>query len=121
MILPLHALILLVAGALLIVGLAAPLTKRPWLVRVLATVVAIIAGLHGLKDNVGTSPLVVYAVCAFLLVALLLLPGLELQHGQQRPEAAALMLLAGTGALVLATGGDLLQLTIGMETLSLSA
>ncbi|MFI5266064.1 MAG: NADH-quinone oxidoreductase subunit N [Chloroflexota bacterium] len=118
--LPVASIICLVVGALVIVGLAAPLTKRPWVVTAIGLAAAVAAGVLGSQVG-GTAALVVYAVSAFVVVALLLAPGLELQIGQQRPEAVALVLLAGTGAIVLATGGDLLQLVIGMETLSLSS
>jgi len=118
--LPLVPLICLVAAAVLVVGLAEPLTKRPRTLTAIALAGAVAAAL--LATNVGgTEALVVYAVAAFLVVTLLLMPAFELQYQQQRPEAVALVLLAGAGAIVLATGGDLLQLIIGMETLSLSS
>ncbi len=120
MTLPLVPLICLVAAAVLVVGLAEPLTKRPWTLTAIALAGAVAAAL--LATNVGgTEAVVVYAVAAFLVVTLLLMPAFELQYQQQRPEAVALVLLAGAGAIVLATGGDLLQLIIGMETLSLSS
>jgi NADH-quinone oxidoreductase subunit N len=118
--LPLVPLICLVAAAVLVVGLAEPLTKRPWALAAIALAGAVAAAL--LATNIGgTEALVVYAVAAFLVVTLLLMPAFELQYQQQRPEAVALVLLAGAGAIVLATGGDLLQLIIGMETVSLSS
>jgi NADH-quinone oxidoreductase subunit N len=118
--LPWASLICLVGGALVIVGLAAPLTKRPWVLTALALVAAVAAGVFG-SQATDIGPAIVYAVSAFVVIGLLLAPSMELEHHQQRPEAVALMLLAGSGAIVLATGGDLLQLTIGMETLSLSS
>ncbi|HVA24063.1 MAG TPA: proton-conducting transporter membrane subunit [Chloroflexota bacterium] len=120
MTLPVASVICLVAGALVIVGLAAPLTKRPRVVTAVGLAAAL-AGAFFSAHGDGTTLVVVHAVAVFLAVALLLAPSLELQIGQQRPEAVALLLLAGTGAIVLATGGDLLQLIIGMETLSLSS
>lgn len=60
-------------------------------------------------------------MAAFVAVGLLLLPTAELEQPAQRPELAALVLLAGAGALALAIAGDLLQLIVGLETLALSA
>ncbi|MBV8083603.1 MAG: hypothetical protein JO247_02195 [Chloroflexi bacterium] len=112
--LPWASLVALTLGALIVVGLAEPLTKRPLLLTALGMLAAIAAA------AVGTG-IVVWAVAAFLVIALTLMPALELQSFQQRPEAVAVLLLAGAGAIVLASGGDLLSMTIGMETLSLSS
>ncbi|HEX6512391.1 MAG TPA: proton-conducting transporter membrane subunit [Chloroflexota bacterium] len=110
----------LVGGAVVILGLAGPLTKRPALLVAVALVAAVASAFFSAHAG-GPVLVVVHAVAVFLLVALVLAPGFELQIEQQRPEAVALMLLAAAGAIILATGGDLLQLTIGMETLSLSS
>jgi NADH-quinone oxidoreductase subunit N len=120
MTLPLASILCLVIGALLVVGLAAPLTKRPWAATALGLAAAVASAFLSAHID-GAVPVVVHAVAIFAIVALLLAPRLELQIEQQRPEAVALVLLAATGAIVLATGGDLLQLVIGMETLSLSS
>lgn len=120
MTLPIPSLGCLVVAALIVIGFAGPLTKRPWELTGIGVAGAIASAFLTPQGNVTTA-LIVYAVAAFLVVALLLLPALELEYQQQRPEAVALMLLAGAGAIVLATGGDLLQLIIGMETLSLSS
>jgi NADH-quinone oxidoreductase subunit N len=117
--LPWASLSALVLGALVTVGLAGPLTKHPWVLTAIGLAAAIAAAI--LADGSGSTPLVVYAVAAFAAITLLLIPRLELQFDQQRPEAVALLLLAGAGTIALATGGDLLQMAIGMETLSLSA
>ncbi len=121
MTLPYVPVICLILGAVVILGLAQLLSNRALILSVLAAAAAITCGIAGFMMSPGASQLVVYAVAAFLLVALSLMPILELQFKQQRPEAVALLLLAGAGTIVLATGGDLLQLTIGMETLSLSS
>jgi NADH-quinone oxidoreductase subunit N len=120
MILPWESVVCLVAGAVVLVTLAVPLTKQPWLLTGLAMASAIGAAYFSAHGET-TTMVVVHAVAIFLLVALLLVPGLELQFTQQRPEAVALVLLAGAGTVVLATGGDLLQLIVGFETLSLSS
>jgi NADH-quinone oxidoreductase subunit N len=120
MTLPLHSVLCLVVGAVLITGLAAPLTKRPRLgvgIGIIAAIASAFFSAHG--DTTGA--LVVHAVALFAIIALLLAPFLELEFPQQRPETIALVLLASAGAITLATGSDLLQLTIGMETLSLSS
>lgn len=118
--LPVASVISLAAGALIVVGLAGPLTKRPWAATALGLAAAVASAFFSAHAD-GTTLVVVHAVAIFVIVALLLAPRLELQFIQQRPEAVALVLLAGTGTIVLATGGDLLQLVIGMETLSLSS
>jgi NADH-quinone oxidoreductase subunit N len=120
MTLPVYSVAALVTGALLVAGLAGPLTKRPRWAVALGVVTALVAAYFSAHQP-GTTPLITHAAAIFLIVALLLGPALELHHRQQRPEVVALTLLAGTGAIVLATGGDLLQLIIGMETLSLSS
>ena len=120
MTLPLPAVGCLVAVALIVTGFAGPLTKRPWELTGMGIAGAVASAFLSAHDNAG-SAVVVHAVALFVVVALLLLPGLELEYVQQRPEAVALLLLSAAGAIVLATGGDLLQLIIGMETLSLSS
>ena len=118
MIFPYASVICLVVGALVILALAGPLTKQPWAAVAIGLAAAVATGVLGSQTG-GTAALITYAVAAFVVVALLLAPGLELQIGEQRPEVVALVLLAATGTIVLATGGDLLTLVIGMETLSL--
>ncbi len=119
--LPYVSIACLVAGALLVLALAGPLTQRRWALAGMGLLSAIAAA-AGARIGAGLGgPLAVYAICAFLVVTLLLTPSLELQYAQQRPESAALLLLAGAGTIIMATGGDLLQMTIGMETLSLSS
>jgi NADH-quinone oxidoreductase subunit N len=80
---------------------------------------AALAGLAALPAAQVAVP--VWAIGALVALGVLLLPTLELHDGSQRPEAAALMLLGGGGAIALATGGDLVQMALGLETLALSA
>ncbi|MDE3075977.1 MAG: hypothetical protein KGJ86_11165 [Chloroflexota bacterium] len=119
--LPYAPIICLAVGSVVILGLAVPLTGRSVSASLIGALAAIAAGVSGFYTAGGATQLVVYAVAAFLIVALTVIPSFELQYPQQRPETVALLLLAGTGAIILATGGDLLQLAIGMETLSLSS
>jgi NADH-quinone oxidoreductase subunit N len=119
--LPYLSLLCFVGGAIVVAGLAEPLTKRPWAATTVALLAAIVAAIRAGLDVGGTTALVVYAVSAFVFIVLLLMPVFELEYHEQRPESIALVLLAGTGAIVLATGGDLLQLVIGTEILSLSS
>ncbi|HEU0168231.1 MAG TPA: proton-conducting transporter membrane subunit [Chloroflexota bacterium] len=122
--LPYASLLALVAAAVLVAGFAEPLTKRPWAATTLALAGAAAAGLvaaFGSPGSAGLTRLIVYVVSAFVFIVLLLIPSFELEYHEQRPESIALLLLAGTGAIVLATGGDLLSLVIGTEILSLSS
>jgi NADH-quinone oxidoreductase subunit N len=118
--LPLESVSCLVLAALIAIGFAGPLTKRPYELAGLGVAGAVASAFFSAHDN-STTTVIVHAVAVFVIVALLLMPAFELEYHQQRPEAVALLLLAGAGAIVLATGGDLLQLVIGMETLSLSS
>ncbi|HLG71930.1 MAG TPA: proton-conducting transporter membrane subunit [Chloroflexota bacterium] len=120
MTLPWASLVCLLVGALVVIAFATPLTKQPWVLTGLAMAAAVASAFFSAHLD-GSRMVVVHAVAIFLLIALLLMPRLELHVDQQRPEAVALLLLAGVGTIVLATGGDLLQLVIGMETLSLSS
>ncbi len=118
----LFAIIALVAGAVVLLGLVGPLTKQPMAVAaigVAALVVVVLLALLGSPSSV-VARLVLCGVAAAAAVALLLVPSLELHQDSQRPEVAALILLGSAGAIALATGTDLLQMILGLETLSLS-
>ncbi|MBV9119550.1 MAG: hypothetical protein JOZ39_02495 [Chloroflexi bacterium] len=119
--LPWQTLACLIAGAVVIAGLAAPLTKRPEVTRLLGLLTATAAGACGSLSPGSLAQVLAYSTAAFIFVVLLLALSFELEYAEQRPEAVALVLLAATGALVLAAGGDLLQLVIGTETLALSS
>jgi NADH-quinone oxidoreductase subunit N len=105
--------------AALILLLAAWLSSRPGALSTLGLVAALLSALPAIPSDSGELPAVV-GIAALAVLAMLLLPGLELNDEQQRPEVAALLLLASSGAVVLATASDLLSLAVGLEILSLS-
>ncbi|MGH2520171.1 MAG: proton-conducting transporter membrane subunit, partial [Chloroflexota bacterium] len=121
MTLPYQSIICLVAGAVVILALVQPLSSRPATTAWIGALAAVGCGALGFVYASGIPQLVAYAVGGFVLVAVGLAPALELEVKEQRPEVVALLLLAGAGAIGLAAGGDLLQLAVSMETLSLSA
>lgn len=59
-------------------------------------------------------------VGAVVIVGMLLLSSAELFERKQSPEAAALLLVGGIGALVLVTGKNLLEFALGVEMISLA-
>lgn len=81
---------------------------------VAAAVVFVCAGMASGMDRLGL--VVVGAVIAFTM---LLLSSAELFDSRQTPEAAALTLVGGIGALVLVDGESLLELALGTEMISL--
>ncbi|MBI4492346.1 MAG: hypothetical protein HY690_06090 [Chloroflexi bacterium] len=113
------AVAVLCAGALVLLGLAAPLTQRSGWIQAITVAAAVLAALAA--ASAGGAEVAVWAIAGACVLAVLLLPSLELQEPTQRPEAAALLLLAGGGAIALATGSDLVQMVLGLETLALSA
>ena len=117
---PQHLSIIIMAlGAVLTLALVDPLTRRPQLGSVIG-VLALILAVVPVATAAPESRLAVCVVAVAAAVALLLTPQMELERSGQRPEALALVLLGASGGVALATGTDLLQLVIGLETLSLS-
>lgn len=120
-ILPHHqAMIALVGGALLLLAGAPRLERSSGataLVALVATGVAV--GFAFFAGAEARFALVV--VGAALVASLLLLGNAELEYETQRPEAAALLLIGGVGAIVLVTSANLLELALGVEIISLTA
>lgn len=120
-ILPQHqAVIALVVGALILLAGAPRLERSSGasaLVALVATGVAF--GFAFFAGPEARLALVVVGVA--LVVSLLLLGHAELQYETQRPEAAALLLIGGIGAIVLVTAANLLELALGVEMISLVA
>lgn len=135
----LSPMIALIAGALvlLVVGALTP----PWprggyaLVTVVTTAVAGVLAWTQWDEATGTGPeLLVAGALAFDAFALFLTLGIcgatllvalvtddELgRGGEQGPEVYALMLVAATGGVVMASANDLIVLFLGLETLSLA-
>jgi NADH-quinone oxidoreductase subunit N len=113
------AIALLTLDAVIVLVFAAQLSRSPAVLTALGLLATIMAALPAL---LGGSPelLAVVGVCALAALALLLLPGLELEDDAQRVEIAALLLLGAAGAIALATADNILSLALGLETLSLS-
>jgi NADH-quinone oxidoreductase subunit N len=102
-----------------VLGFAAQLSRAPGTLTALGLLATIMAAVPALLGGSPELPAVV-GVCGLAALALLLLPGLELEDDAQRVEIAALLLLGAAGAIALATADNLLSLALGLETLSLS-
>jgi NADH-quinone oxidoreductase subunit N len=113
------AVVVLTVFAIMILTFAAQLTSNTATVMALGVLGSVMAGLPALL--LGSEEMLPVAGVAMLTgLAVLLLPGLELNDDFQRPEITALLLLGSAGATVLATANDVLSLALGLETLSLS-
>jgi NADH-quinone oxidoreductase subunit N len=115
----LSAVAVLTLFAVIILVCAGRLTKQPVVLTALGLLATILAAIPALASGSNELTAVV-GIASVATLAILLLPGLELQDGGQQPELAALLLLGSAGAIVLATADDLLSLVLGLETLSLS-
>jgi NADH-quinone oxidoreductase subunit N len=120
-VLPHHqAIVALVAGALLLLAGAPRLERSSSAVSLVALVATGVAvGFAFFAGAEGRFALVVVGTA--LVASLLLLGHAELEYETQRPEAAALLLIGGVGAIVLVTSANLLELALGVEIISLSA
>jgi NADH-quinone oxidoreductase subunit N len=115
-----QSLIALVAGALVLLMFAPKLDRSTTAVSAIAlvaTAIAFVASLRGTHEGQYAVSVVSFA----LLVSMLLLGQAELHQKTQRPEAAALLLIGGIGAIVLVTSKNLLELALGVEMISLVA
>lgn len=110
----------LVLGALVILLLAAQLSRAGAYLIAIGLVTVVVAAVPTVAADAITL-VSVLGILAATAIAMLLVSGAELQDGTQRPEVAALLLLGASGAIVLATAGEMLSAAIGLETLALSA
>ena len=110
---------LLVVAALLLLVLAKHLERRPLVTSLIGLAGAGTALACGWQDA-GVPRFALLLGGAILAVALLLLRTAELFDERQRPESAALILIGGIGAIVLAASTSLLELAIGVEMISLA-
>jgi NADH-quinone oxidoreductase subunit N len=117
---PLVAVGILVLGAVLVLLLVTPISRRPLLATLVGLPFAIVAAIVGVQTPQPLG-LAVIALCGLAGVALLLLPVLDAEVPAHVAEAAALLLLGTSGAVALASATDLLQAVVGLETLALSA
>ncbi len=111
--------ILLVLTVLALLVLAPRLEKSPLATSSIGLIGAFAAVACGIMD-VGASRFALVLGGGVIVVALLLLRTAELFDPRQRPEGAALTLIGGIGAIVLAASTTLLELAIGVELISLA-
>jgi NADH-quinone oxidoreductase subunit N len=110
--------ILLVAGALVLLGFAPKLDRSRFAPALIGLVTAAGAIACGLQTT-GAERLALVLAGVAVVVGLLLLSSAELFDRHQTPESAALLLIGGIGAVVLVTGQNLLELALGTEMISL--
>jgi NADH-quinone oxidoreductase subunit N len=111
--------VVLVVGCLFLLGLAPRIERSrviPVLIGIAAAVAAVVIGF----EETGLSRLGLVVTGASLVIGMLLLSSAELFERRQTPEAAALLLIGGIGAIVLVDGKNLLELALGVEMISLS-
>lgn len=118
---PLLAVIVLVVGAILTLLLVQPLSERPSAASALGVLFALVAAALSLLAERSIYALAIPALCGVAVVALLLVPTLDLQERSHVAESTALILLGTAGALALASAGTLVEAVVGQETLALSA
>lgn len=112
--------IILVACMLALLALAPRLEKSAAATSLLGLLGTLAAAACGLQyDDLGRYGLLV--VGGAMAAAFMLLHVAELFDDRQRPEAAALILVGGLGALVILNSKTLLEIAIGVEMLSLSS
>lgn len=111
--------ILLVFAALALLMLAPRLERSPMTTSIIGLMGAGAALVLGWQDA-GIPRFALLTTGAIMAVALLLLRTAELFDGKQRPESAALILIGGVGAIVLASATSLLELALGVELISLA-
>jgi NADH-quinone oxidoreductase subunit N len=112
--------LILVIGAAVALLLTGLLSSRPRLTSVVGVPFTLVAAVVGLQAPPPYS-LAVIGLCLIATLALLLLPAVRPEVPAHVAEATALLLLGTGGAVALATGTDLLQVVVGLETLALSA
>jgi NADH-quinone oxidoreductase subunit N len=114
------SIVVLVAGAVVVLLLAQPISPHPRVVSLLGLPFAIVAAILGVQapQPIALAVVALSIVCA---LALLVLPVLDSAVPAHVAEAAALLLLGTAGAIGLANATDLLQVVVGLETLALSA
>ncbi len=112
--------LLLVGCTLALLGFAPRLERSALATSLLGLCGALAAVACGLQAS-GTARFALLVVGGMLAVAMVLLQGAELFDARQRPEASALIVIGGIGALVIVNSATLLEIAIGIEMLSLSS
>lgn len=111
--------VILVGCMLALLALAPKLENNPLATSILGALGAVAAGACGVQAS-GVARFALVVVAVGMVVAMLLLHTTELLDRRQRPEAAALVILGGLGAVVIVASGTLLEIGVGVELLSLS-
>jgi NADH-quinone oxidoreductase subunit N len=114
------SIVVLVAGAVLILLLVARLSQHPRAIAYTGLIFAVIAAILGFQapQPVALAIVALSVVCG---IGLLLIPVLEPAVPMHVAEAAAVLLLGTAGAIGLANASDMLQAVVGLETLALGA
>lgn len=112
--------LILVACMLVLLALAPRLEASVAATSLLGLFGAVAAAACGLQDS-GVARYGLLVVGGAMAAAMLLLQAAELFDHRQRPEAAALILVGGIGALVIVNSVTLLEIAVGVEMLSLSS
>lgn len=108
-----------VACCLLLLAFAPRIDRSRIIPAAIGSIGAAVAFFCAWSDTgIGRFGLAVVGGC--VLVGMLLLSSAELFERKQTPEAAALLLIGGIGALVLVNGANLLELALGVEMISLA-
>ncbi|HEY1098064.1 MAG TPA: proton-conducting transporter membrane subunit, partial [Myxococcota bacterium] len=110
--------IALVIGTLLLLGLAPKIDRSRLVPPLIGGITAVVAFVCGLQAA-GLDRFGLLIVPVVVLLGQLLLSSAELFDRRQSPEAAALLLVGGVGALVLVDGTSLLEIALGVEMISL--
>lgn len=110
--------IALVIGTLLLLGLAPKIDRSRLVPPLIGGITAVVAFVCGLQAA-GLDRFGLLVVPVVVLLGQLLLSSAELFDRRQSPEAAALLLVGGVGALVLVDGTSLLEIALGVEMISL--
>jgi NADH-quinone oxidoreductase subunit N len=114
------AVVVLVAGAVLILLLVGRLSQNPRVLSYIGLVFALGAAYFGLQAPQPIA-LAIVGLSVACGIGLLLIPVLEPAVPMHVAEAAAVLLLATAGGIGLANAPDLVQAVVGLETLALAA
>jgi NADH-quinone oxidoreductase subunit N len=117
----LWSIVVLVAGAAVVLLLVQPLSRSATAASAIGLVAVVLALVVGVAGERSILALGITALCGVAIVALLLVPGLDMQVSEQVPEVVALLLLGTAGALALAASTTLVEAIVGQETLALAA
>jgi len=110
--------IVLVVGVLVLLAFAPKIDRSRYLPAIIGFIAAATAFAFGLQDR-GLDQYGLIVVPVVIALGLLLLSSAELFDRRQTPEAAALILVGGIGAIVLVDGTSLLEMALGVEMISL--